>query len=175
MRAKREIRVGDLVNDIRSGMTDSDLRRKYRLSSRGLQSAFKKLAESAAVRPFWTQHMSYPEEYWTVIENMRQLPRLRPHFTIPVLDGTDQKNRGTLRDVTEQGIGTTGLSTRLNEQKTLVIPSDELGEYGSFSFDVQCRWSDLLPGGEWIAGFEITNISRGCLNELRCLIRVYTS
>lgn len=174
MRPKREIRLGRLVTDIRSGLSDSDLRRKYKLSSRGLQSAFKKLAESGAVRAFGPDQMTNPEEYWTVIENMRQYPRLRPHFSIPVIDGEDHKNRGILRDVTIRGVGTSDVRSRHDEVKTLIIPQDELGEYGSFSFEAQCRWCEPRPDGHHMAGFEITHISQGCLNELQCLIRVYT-
>lgn len=174
MRPKREIRLGHLVTDIRSGLTDTDLRRKYRLSSRGLQSAFKKLADSGAIRAFGPEEVTAPEEYWAVIDNMRQSPRLRPHFVIPVIDGEDKKNKGIMRDITLRGIGTSQMRARPEETKTLIIPHDELGEYGSFSFEAQCRWCELMPDGHYMAGFEITNISLGCFNELQCLIRVYT-
>ncbi len=174
MRPKREIRLGHLVTDIRSGLTDSDLRAKYKLSSRGLQSAFKKLADSGAIRAFGTEHVTDSQEYWAVIDNMRQSPRLRPHFVIPIIDGEDRKNRGIVRDITIRGIGTAQVRARPQEIKTLIIPHDELGEYGSFSFEAQCRWCEAMQDGNYMAGFEITNISQGCFNELQCLIRVYT-
>jgi hypothetical protein len=40
---KREIYVKEIVNDIRSGMDHSQLMRKYKLTLKGLDSAFKKL------------------------------------------------------------------------------------------------------------------------------------
>ena len=174
MRPKREIRVGYLVSDIRAGLTDSDLRRKYKLSTRGLQSAFKKLADSGMIRAFGTDHDGLPEEYWSVIENMRQVPRLKPSFVIPIIDGENRKNRGIVRDITFRGIGTSRMRARPNEVKTLIIPHDELGEFGSFSFEAECRWCEGMPDGNYMAGFEITHISPGCLNELKCLIQVYT-
>ena len=173
MRPKREIRVGHLVTDIRSGLTDSDLRRKYNLSSRGLQSAFKKLADSGMIRAFGTDEC-LPDEYWSVIENMRQVPRLSPSFVIPIIDGEDRKNKGIVRDITLKGIGTSRMRARPSEIKTLIVPHDELGEFGSFSFEAACRWCECMPDGNYMAGFEITHISPGCLNELRCLIQVYT-
>ena len=49
---KREIKAKDFVNDIRSGMSDSQIRGKYNLSAQGLESAFKKLLEAKAVPDF---------------------------------------------------------------------------------------------------------------------------
>ena len=40
---KRTIRAKDVVQDIRSNMTDAQLMEKYQLSARGLQSLLKKL------------------------------------------------------------------------------------------------------------------------------------
>lgn len=43
MSRKRVIEAKDIVNDIRSGMSEAELMEKYSLSSKGLQSAFQKL------------------------------------------------------------------------------------------------------------------------------------
>jgi predicted transcriptional regulator len=40
------------VQDIRSGMPDAELMRKYRLSTRGLQSLFKKLLDTGCIEQF---------------------------------------------------------------------------------------------------------------------------
>jgi hypothetical protein len=43
MTTKRTIKAKDIVNDIRSGLTNLQLMEKYNLSSKGLQSIFTKL------------------------------------------------------------------------------------------------------------------------------------
>jgi hypothetical protein len=51
-RAPVEIRAKDVVNDIRSGMTDQDLMEKYRVTSAGLEDLFDQLLKSGVVRQF---------------------------------------------------------------------------------------------------------------------------
>jgi hypothetical protein len=50
METKRTIKAKDIVKDIRSGMTDSQLMNKHGLSSKGLQSIFKKLINANAMK-----------------------------------------------------------------------------------------------------------------------------
>lgn len=52
LRAPVEIRAKDVVNDIRSGMTDQDLMEKYRVTSAGLEDLFDQLLKSGVVRQF---------------------------------------------------------------------------------------------------------------------------
>ncbi len=51
-RAPVEIRAKDVVNDIRSGMTDQDLMEKYRVTSAGLEDLFDQLLKSGVVKQF---------------------------------------------------------------------------------------------------------------------------
>ena len=50
MTTKRTIKAKDIVNDIRSGMTNLQLMEKHNLSSKGLQSIFTKLMDAKAVK-----------------------------------------------------------------------------------------------------------------------------
>jgi hypothetical protein len=50
METKRTIKAKDIVKDIGSGMTDSQLMNKHELSSKGLQSIFKKLINAKAMK-----------------------------------------------------------------------------------------------------------------------------
>lgn len=49
MLPKPKIKARDVINDIRSGMTDSELMEKYGLSAKGLQSLFLKLLDIKAL------------------------------------------------------------------------------------------------------------------------------
>ena len=46
---KRIIQARDIVRDVRSGMTDTELMEKYELSAKGLESAFTKLVNSGTM------------------------------------------------------------------------------------------------------------------------------
>ncbi|MFH0821839.1 MAG: hypothetical protein V2B18_03750 [Pseudomonadota bacterium] len=47
--AKRQIRIREALRDVRTGMMDTDLMAKYQLSSKGLQSLFKKFTQSGLI------------------------------------------------------------------------------------------------------------------------------
>jgi len=49
VKVKATINAKDLIGDIRSGMDDAALMSKYKLSSKGLQSAFSKLIGSRLI------------------------------------------------------------------------------------------------------------------------------
>jgi hypothetical protein len=49
MATKRTINAKEIVNDIRSGMTDLQLMAKYTLSERGLESVLRKLLEAKII------------------------------------------------------------------------------------------------------------------------------
>ena len=51
MEPKRKIKAKDIVSDIRQGMSDSQLMEKHTLSSKGLQSVFRKLVDANAIKP----------------------------------------------------------------------------------------------------------------------------
>lgn len=174
MRPKHEVSVAVLVTDLRSGMAVSDLMEKHKLSPRGLKSAITKLISSGLLRQFGIKEHACPQPWKSIIENVRRLPRFQPVFPIPIYDVRQSNNRGTIRDITEQGVGTTGLMAELHNITTLAVPEDELGEFGPFAFEAQCKWRQKRPDGACLAGFEITHIAPGYLTELRCLMRVYT-
>jgi hypothetical protein len=48
---KRVIKAKDVVNDIREGLTDSQLMGKYGLSVKGLQGVFTKLVQAKIILP----------------------------------------------------------------------------------------------------------------------------
>lgn len=171
---KREVSAGDIVDDIRSGMSDAELMRKYKLSSKGLQSAFRKLIKSHALYQFEIDGRISSFEDSVVIQNVRSMPRLFPSVVIPVYDAHDPDNRGRLHDVTEKGVGIRGVTVKHSELKELVVPDDDFGEFESFRFQAVCRWRKRESDGTVAAGFEITEISPSALGELRCLINAYT-
>jgi hypothetical protein len=169
---KREIIAKDFVNDLRSGMNDSELRGKYNLSAQGLQSAFKKLLEVKAVRTSEVFGRVSLEDDTVAIATTRLLPRDELEFPFPIYlcEGTRPTVKGVIKDITEKGLKLSGIEAKLDEVKTFAIPSDKFSQVDPFAFRAICRWVDE----DGCTGFQIVQISERGTGELQKLIRFLT-
>jgi hypothetical protein len=172
MSPKREIKAKDLVNDFRAGMTDSELRSKYNLSSRGLQSAFRKLLEAKALRTSELFGRVSLEDDTVAIATTRLMPRDELEFPVPIYlcEGTQPTVKGVIKDITEKGLKISGIQANVDEIMTFAIPSDKFSQIEPFAFRAKCRWVD----GDGSAGFQITLISERGSGELQKLLRFLT-
>ncbi len=166
------IHVPEIVNDIRSGIGRSELMRKYHLTPRALRWVSMKLVSSGALgwQDVYGNICSKVEEL--VPDQLRTAKRQRLDFEPPVYDIKNPGVLGVIRDVNERGIGVSGIKTEVGQAATLVIGGDEFGEYATFTLDATCRWVSKDPEGEYLAGFEISNISVGSMGELQLLIKM---
>ncbi len=162
----------DFVKDIQSGMSDSDLMKKYALSADGLQTVIKTLTKAKAVTAEKLYRTSASVHDTVFIENMRELPRHHLAISVDVYELKRPEISGMLTDVTERGVGISGLPATRGQIKRLVIPASDFIEADSITFGAECRWSDKdKETGEPLAGFEIIKISEKCLKDLRKLIQ----
>ena len=172
MEPKRKIKAKEMVNDIREGMSDSQLMDKHKLSSKGLQSIFSKLVDAKAIRPreLFNRTQSAGDDTADVT-SIRLVPRDFVEVPLPICDAEDPKNMGTISDVTQTGLGTRGIRVETGETKTLVFFSDRLFPVGPFALQAQCRWVKNGNGnGQVEAGFEITNISETASQQLKKIV-----
>ncbi len=172
MESKRKINAKDMVNDIRKGMNDTQLMHKHKLSSKGLQSIFKKLIEAKAIKPgeVFNRDPSLGDDTADVA-SVRLISRDFMEPVLPICDADDPKNMGTIADISEKGLGIRGIQVRKGETKTLVFFSDRLFPVGPFSLQAQCRWVKKRNGnGQTESGFEITNISESGSLQLKKII-----
>ena len=176
MALKRKIKAKEIVNDIRSGMTDSQLTEKHGLSSKGLQSIFKKLVDVKAIGPreLFNRAPNLGDDTADVT-SVRLIPRDFVEVPLPICDADDPKNVGTITDVTENGLGIRGIRVQTGETKTLVFFSDRLFPVGPFALQAQCRWvKDGNGSGQIDSGFEITNISEAGSQQLKKIVEWVT-
>jgi uncharacterized protein (DUF433 family) len=168
----QQIDARDIVKDIRSGMTDSELLKKYDLSSEGLRFALQTLTDTE-VMTLEELYATSSSAYDTVfVENMRELPRHHLSMAVTIYEATRPEVKGTLRDITEKGVGITGISARVGEVKTLVIPAETFIEADKIVFEAKCAWAQTEgTEDQYFAGFQITSISEECFEDLRSLIR----
>ena len=176
MALKRKIRAKEIVNDIRSGMTDSQLMEKHGLSSKGLQSIFKKLVDAKAIRlrELFKRTPNAGDDTADVT-SIRLIPRDFIEVPLPICDAEDPKNMGTITDVTENGLGVRGIRVQTGETKTLVFFSDRLFPVGPFALQARCRWVTNGNGsGQIDSGFEITSISEAGSRQLKKIVEWVT-
>lgn len=170
--AKIFIRVPEIVNDIRSGTTPKELMRNYRLSARGIRWVSMMLVSSGAItwQEICENICSKIEEL--VPDKTRSQRRYPVDFAVPVYDIDRPERIGKLRDVSEAGMGIQGIRSEVGKTKTLVVSAEEFGEYSTFVLDVTCKWGTTAPDGEFLAGFEIANMSLGSMGEFNLLSEI---
>jgi hypothetical protein len=165
------INVIDIVNDIHAGMSDRALMEKYTLSSKGLQSTFRKLVAGNHISENILDNRVYTGADTVQIVEMRQDPRNHPALAITIYESDRPSNKGVVYDITEKGVGTIGVESGPNEVKKLVVFAAECSEFSPFMMEAKCRWGTRdLPGRGLATGFEITHISEQSLEQLRNLV-----
>jgi uncharacterized protein (DUF433 family) len=169
----QRIKIREVVQDIKSGMSDADLMQKYHVAREVLQSLFKKLLDLKAIN----RTMLFGEvglQCDTVVpENVRSLHRYLLDLEIPVYEAGFPETQGRIHDISEKGVGTRGLPARVNEVNTLVVLGDAFGVVEPFEFDAVCRWCQLdQVRGEWTAGYQIVDITERALEEVQKIIKL---
>ncbi|MGB6066145.1 MAG: PilZ domain-containing protein [Desulfomonilaceae bacterium] len=171
--SRRIIQARDIVIDIRSGMTDAELMEKYELSAKGLESAFTKLVNSGIMTVAEVYGQRGSGQDTVIINDVRELPRHFLSMTIPVHEPGFPNRQGRIRDVTEKGIGITGIQARIGEVISLMIACRPFLDVDNIWLEAECRWIDARKSPrEWYGGFQITKISPKDLSNLRQLIQL---
>jgi Mor family transcriptional regulator len=171
---KRTIKGKDIITDIRSGMTISQLIAKYRFSLKALRAVFRKLLDAGALtkEELDTQKELYRD---TVdLKGVRKWLRIPTAFPLRIYDSGNPFATGYVRDISEKGVCVEGIEATVGETKSFIVRSGAIGSGHAFVFEAKCRWvnTEESSGKKWVAGFEITSISSLDSKELRKLIRI---
>jgi hypothetical protein len=173
MSEKRQINGRNVINDLRSGMTDRELQMKYGLSTKSLCRIFEKLVDRGA--------MSYSElSEWSEMYNLRtrytesrSYPRADLTIRVPIYDlGTG--SIGVLRDISENGMRVAGIDASVGQARTFQIPIDMFMQADPLLIVVECKWAK--PKGKIkeyvVAGFEIIDVPENDRTTLQNFISV---
>jgi uncharacterized protein (DUF433 family) len=170
-RRKRQISQPQILHDIQSGMTETQLMEKYRLSSWGVQRVLTKLLAAGAIT--WENMASFSlnSDDSVTLRDMRQCERSYPLVSMAVYEQAKPMIKGRVLDLSEKGVGVIGISSEVDDLKTLTIAPDELTVFEPFTLQAACRW---FRGGDrdipCTAGFAITHIEEPSLEQLRDLL-----
>jgi uncharacterized protein (DUF433 family) len=172
IREKTLIHRDHIVQEIRSGATRQGLMEKYRLTSRGLRWITTMLVSSGAIG--WDEIVGHICSRYEEIapDTARDSTRLPLGFQVPVSLLNRPDIQGTVRNVSDKGLCLRGIRAKVGEARTILVAGDEAGAFGPFAVDATCKWTGKDSAGEYVAGFEISNISLGSLKELQLLVRM---
>jgi hypothetical protein len=171
MLRKRRIRPREVLNEIRSGIGEAELRAKYRLSSKGIERLFNLLVTSGTIDqselvekcPWYEQKISHVEQRWE--------PRVSLKGKIYVYDVL-RSSSGALRDISGKGFRAAGIDCEVGESKSFLLDFQPLIEADPVLVVAKCQWKETRGHTQKYitAGFEILDISEADSKVLRSLI-----
>ncbi len=171
MLRKRRIRPQEVLDEIRSGISQAQLRAKYRLSTRGVERLFNLLVAKGTVEqselfekyPWYERKLAYVEQ--------RIEPRMNIKSRVRIYDLL-RSSRGTLRDISEKGFRVAGIECQVGQSKSFLIDFTPLMASDPVLVVATCRWMEIDGHSQkyTTAGFEILDISEKDSTILRSLI-----
>jgi hypothetical protein len=171
MPSVHKIKGRDLLNDIRSGMTDEELMEKYEMTPKALKSAFAQLLASGFITEEKLRSRPLTALESDSTTTTARLPKDYLVIQVPIYDASRPQARGVIRDLTEEAMGITGLEARLDEIRTFAMLTGNGKLSDKIVLEAKCRWVKKDSAGECVCGFRITSITRENLGKLRKLIR----
>jgi hypothetical protein len=173
MQPKRKIRAGDIIRDVRAGMTVSQLMDKYRFSLKILRFVFRRLLNAGAITKDELAAQTALYKDTLELKGVRKWIRKSTVFPVRIYDSGNPFATGYVRDISEKGVCVEGIEAAVGEIKNFIVRSGAFGEGHTLVFEGKCRWVNpqISPGTKWVAGFEITSISNLDSGELRKLVR----
>ncbi len=171
MLRKRRIRAREVLDEIRSGISEAELRAKYRLSSKGIDRLFNLLVDNGTVDqsellekyPRYERKVTHVELRWD--------PRMSLKGKVYIYDIL-RSSAGTLRDISEKGFRAAGIECNVGESKSLLLDLQQLVKADLVLVVARCQWKETRGhSSKYITtGFEILDISERDSKVLRAFI-----
>ncbi|HMK36458.1 MAG TPA: PilZ domain-containing protein [Desulfomonilaceae bacterium] len=173
MGEKRKIKARELIGDIRSGFTVSQLINKYRLSTKNMRLLFRKLLEVNALNK--TELDDRPSLYQCSVQaSIRRIRRRRITFPLRIFDGGNPFETGFIRDLSENGLCIEGIDAGVGDVKNFIIRPGNIHSGLPLVLEATCQWVTYQETGrnkKIFAGFEITHISAPDAKELQKFLK----
>jgi len=160
MSAKRQINGRHVINDLRSGMGDSELQAKYELSPKALQSILDKLVAHNAISHSELCERSSLYKGTTELTRVRKFRRVDLNIPVEIYD-VEASATGILRDISEKGLRVAGIGANVGQAKTFQIPIDMFMQTDPLLIVAECKWVETQGKVKRhpVAGFEIKDLS----------------
>jgi len=141
------------------------------LSARCLESVFGKIVNSGC----FTLDEIYVDRqvgrHEAVLSDMRKLQRHVLLVPLTIYERINPELKGSLHDVTEEGLGISGFQARVGETRSFVVPCRPHLDIDAIRLDAKCIWSLAESNPEECkSGFQVIDISPEHAINLRELI-----
>lgn len=174
MENRRTIKAGDVIQDVKDGMTDEEIADKYRITQEQLAGFVDRLVAAGLLVHPDTGASGPKPPIAQGFRDRRRLPRCHAVVVVRVYDMDDFIAEGYVRELTEDGLQASGLEVRPGDGKRLLIRFDEHSDIRPFQLEAVCRWTRWDEEEGLIAGFQITGITADCKTKLRDLLQHVT-
>lgn len=172
MGGKPVIHLKDIVDDIRSGCSDSDIMTKYRLSSKGLRSAVGKLIKLQALDPLEIEGWCLEYLDRQSLESMYTAAVVPSEMLIRAYDKTNLQRKGRVMELSEKGMRVSGIDCAVGEKLLFIVIAEDFVEIEPIEVEAKCHWCRPDSDGEVLAGFEFKRISPESRDELATLLKL---
>lgn len=175
MPRKRQIKAKEVVQDIRSGMTGSQLMGKYGLTPHGLQEILQRLVDKEFLKPSdlprWVPVCAQRYDEVELIRT-RRFPRYDlATADLFVWDAENPAVKARVIDISEEGLALRGMAAQIDETRSFLMVGHEKYLAVPISFDAECRWVYVDPvSGMCTSGYEIVMIAEDDVERLRSVI-----
>ncbi len=170
---KKPVNVGQVLKDVRAGLTDSELMEKHKIPYERLDEVFHELLDSNAITRGELYGRSSLFLDTVTVDAVHDESAHYLAFPVPISDAMDPTIVGRLRNVGEQMVGMVGIEADIDEERSFVVYPEKFVDIQPIAFDASCRWLVKEPEGSY-AGFEITFISDKDRERLEQLVRALT-
>jgi|SRR5271157_1431905 len=173
MSEKRQINGRNIIDDLRSGVTDRELQMKYGLSTSGLCTIFEKLVDSEAMSHSELSEWSPLYSLRTRYKESRSYPRADLSVRVPIYD-LETGSIGILRDISEKGLRVAGIDANVGQVRAFQIPIDMLMQAEPLLILAECKWAKTRGKTKEyvVAGFEIIDLPAKDRNTLQNFISI---
>ena len=174
MTDQRKIKAGEAVKDIRSGMTDSELMEKYKISAIGLRQLFKQLLEAKAIQFSELRARNAPYDDAADLDDFRSSLRDQVTFPLTIYEEVNPNNKGMISDISRTGLRIGGVSARTGEVKTFVVSAEHSDLNSPVIFQAVCKWVQAESDSGDSSGFDLVKVLSGNWGDLQILVRSHT-
>lgn len=163
---KLTVSAKEAVACIKSGMTDLELMKRFKISAKGLRSLFKKLLNSGRL----TLEECYSSSACRDLVADEEIKNFHTRYlavTTHVFDPDMPDNRCMLEGVCEDGLSVSGIKARTGDLKTLAIETRPFLAKDRIWCEAVCLGNGKNRYGKLHSNFQVTRISDEDLVSLR--------
>ncbi len=160
---RRRIVSSQILQEIRSGMGDAELKEKYKLSPKGLVRLLERLVDSKLI-----SHSELSDRsgaYRNKVGRIYGRSHVRAHITVPIpvydIGSVGSSAIGLLRDISQEGFRIAGIESNVGEVKTFQLPLDMFMQAHPLILVGECSWVNTRIGNRnyWVAGYRMETVT----------------